>query len=462
MTESWNSSISDFLDTIISTQVMQNAWQFLQQNSLSPTDKDAFKSQLYTLWFQLYARNTAIGSSGFESVFSGETNSTNDVVRFNNWIKFYTQEQSTNVNYHGWFTKANGIQITLQFAWNDYHAMKQSFLLNSSPEFEFSAYTICALSGGDCTMSINGQSIEIAASTLSKNGQTVIDECYALSGGGPAPATTKKPNKNDPELQTLVDQMWAADKDRPQTGDIKINWGNKVNGKTDVSPDPMFTHVNEDLYKKPVYADLITTYNQNLFTPQVCTAESPMSGFKKSYLQTVFNTFTSSPAFDLAFKYLQNKKYPNTSSLDAFKPFLWNLWFGTYSRCSGTMGSSGWEHVFSGEWKGDEIDGQHDWTRYYLLEKAGKINYYGYYSYDSQLIGTFQYTWEKYLKPKGGFFTATSPAFDFSILTVCALEHSGANACQFNLDNYPIYITSYTQKCDAGTCISTAYPSDEP
>ena len=52
-------------------------------------------------------------------------------------------------------------------------------------------------------MSINGQSIEIAASTLSKNGQTVIDECYALSGEGPAPATTKKPTKNDPELQVL-------------------------------------------------------------------------------------------------------------------------------------------------------------------------------------------------------------------------------------------------------------------
>lgn len=31
----------------------------------------------------------------------------------------------------------------------------------------------------------------------------------------------------------------------------------------------MFTHVNEDLYKKPVYADLITTYNQELFNPQV-------------------------------------------------------------------------------------------------------------------------------------------------------------------------------------------------
>lgn len=56
--------------------------------------------------------------------------------------------------------------------------------------------------------------------------------------------------------------------------------------------------------------------------------------------------------------------------------------------------------------------------------------------------------------------TALCLAFDFSLLTVCALVHPGANTCKFNLDGYPLAVTSYTQKCDAGTCLSTAYPTD--
>jgi hypothetical protein len=38
--------------------------------------------------------------------------------------------------------------------------------------------------------------------------------------------------------------------------------------------------------------------------------------------------------------------------------------------------------VYSGEWKGSEIDGQHNWIRFYLLEKVGSMNYYGYDSHD--------------------------------------------------------------------------------
>ena len=124
---------------------------------------------------------------------------------------------------------------------------------------------------------------------------------------------------------------------------------------------------------------------------------------------------------------------------------LWNLWFGTYSRCGTTLGSSGksgssspefgvvhkkifdvvlrrsrlqsdfhfclnfsknfetivqfrleaikflgFEHVFLGEWKSTTVDGHHNWVRYYRNQKAGLIRYIGYYIYHGVCFGLFK------------------------------------------------------------------------
>uniref|UniRef100_A0A0N4Z7P0 Endoribonuclease n=1 Tax=Parastrongyloides trichosuri TaxID=131310 RepID=A0A0N4Z7P0_PARTI len=330
------------------------------------------------------------------------------------------------------------------------------------------AYSLMALSNTSSTsFSYDGYTIDLTVETINDNGVTRIAKATPGQGSGSSTTggkTTKSPGHSgtggsDADLQTLVNNMRAQDEDKPQKGDIEMNWGNKVSGTTDESTSPLFTKVNENLFNRPVYSKLIDVYNANVFTPEVCTAESEISGTKKELLDAVTKEFVNTTVFKLAFDYLV-KTGKVSGTIDDWYPTLFQLWFGTYSRCHGALGSSGWEHVFSGEWKGSEIDGQHDWTRYYLIEKAGNINYHGYDSHDSNLIGTFQYTWEKYLKKIGGFFTDTSPSFDFSILTVCALAHSGGSACRFNLDGYPIYITSYTQSCTGGTCLSTAYPSD--
>jgi len=77
--------------------------------------------------------------------------------------------------------------------------------------------------------------------------------------------------------------------------------------------------------------------------------------------------------------------------------------------------------VFSGEWNdGIGVDGLHNWLRYYLQEKKGDINYYGYFEQQNNILGSFQYEWKVpksridtkeggYLKRIGGFFIGTSP-----------------------------------------------------
>ncbi|CAB3399590.1 unnamed protein product [Caenorhabditis bovis] len=362
-----------------------------------------------------------------------------------------------------------GIAIDLQFLLNNDLALEKSFLLNTSPEFEFAAYTVVALAGGEGTYIYNGDEIVINAPTVTQSGKQSIDTVTISFAGThkgttkhSGSATTRKPIASDADLQKLVDTMWNEDKDKPTAAEVQMDWGTHISGKTGTKNKPLFSKVDETLFKKKQYADLITTYDKNLLTPDVCKAEPAMSGFRKQYFQTVFNTFTATPMFASAFNYLKEKNIHGTNTLDNFKSsVLWPLWFGVYTRCKGPLGSSGWEHVFSGEIKGNGVDGQHDWVRYYLQQKADKIVYDGYYEHADNLIGTFQYTWLGATKPKGGFITGTSPAFDFSILTVCALAHGNGAHCQFNLNGHRITVTSYTQACgdQSGTCLATAYPS---
>jgi len=178
------------------------------------------------------------------------------------------------------------------------------------------------------------------------------------------------------------------------------------------------------------------------------------------FLQTLANT----TVFGMAHKFLVAEGRADPDLQKFYAETLFTLWYGTYSRCHGkALGSSGWEHVFSGEWKDKIVDGQHNWVRFYLLEKAGKINYHGHYSYEGNLIGTIQYEWEEYLKETGGFFITTSPAFDFAVFTTCVLSEPGGGACRFTVDgDKKIFVTSYQQDCSgiSGVCLSTSYPSD--
>ncbi|KAK6061324.1 hypothetical protein COOONC_01017 [Cooperia oncophora] len=183
-----------------------------------------------------------------------------------------------------------------------------------------------------------------------------------------------------------------------------------------------------------------------------------MNGFRKAQVQLMFDTWTDTKVFQLVFEYLQRNGNKYATNMKTLKEYLWNLWFGTYSRCRGPMGSSGWEHVFVGEWKGRKVDGHHSWVRYYLLQKSDLIDYHGYYVYVPDLIGTVQYTWENHVKPKGGFLIGTSPAFDFSLFSVCALLHNGDHGCKYSIDGHPLGVTSFKQPCSAGTCLATAYP----
>ena len=75
-----------------------------------------------------------------------------------------------------------------------------------------------------------------------------------------------------------------------------------------------------------------------------------------------------------------------TGSLQEWQRYLYDTWFGMYDRAKfatpngGTiLGSSGFEHVFIGEIKKGLAIGFHNWLNWYCLEKAGQLDYLGYW-----------------------------------------------------------------------------------
>ncbi|VDM79430.1 unnamed protein product [Strongylus vulgaris] len=97
--------------------------------------------------------------------------------------------------------------------------------------------------------------------------------------------------------------MRRADIDAAGPGDYEIDYGNPVYRNTDESENDLFINVNETLFERPVYATLLALVEQRVFEHDV--------GEEHSH------------------------------SFEELKEFLFNFWFGSYSRCSGTQGSSG-------------------------------------------------------------------------------------------------------------------------
>ncbi|CAD5227758.1 unnamed protein product [Bursaphelenchus okinawaensis] len=392
----------------------------------------------------------------------------NESNAFKNWYGVYLEQKNGNlvetVNkvvdqngvYAGWFKTSEGTIV------------KRTFFHGTSPEFDIIAFTMCALEtkrgqeNKRCGFAIDGAPVAVFVSTKHvRDVVTVVtaeprrvfqlqaekDESKIMK--------TKKPNKDD-SFQKFVDRMWAADVDRAKPTDVSLNWQQKV-GKNHGNLKPLFNYVNETIFNAPVYQALFNVWNHKIFEPAVCKEELPVEGQKKAVLQRFFQTMTNHTIFKVALEYLQEKGVYSPAKHDQFMDHLFSLWFGVYSRCHAPLGSSGFEHVFAGETKGRVVDGHHNWVRFYLGEKAGDIQYKGYYVYDEGIIGTIQYDWQGAHKQKGGFFFYTSPAFDFAVYSSCVLTHTGNEGCRFKINNYDLFVTSFQQRCNSGSCISTSY-----
>ena len=77
------------------------------------------------------------------------------------------------------------------------------------------------------------------------------------------------------------------------------------------------------------------------------------------------------------------------------------MWFGKYNR-GATDSSSGFEHVFLGEYASDKVGGFHGWVHFYEEENKLDVTFYGedeeeFHQNDGEMLNAFQHILSKYL-----------------------------------------------------------------
>ncbi|NWV81041.1 ENDUA protein, partial [Dasyornis broadbenti] len=139
--------------SILATEVMRLAHDYLLKKNLAKPTLADFKHQLYDIWFQLYARKgDRPDSRGFEHVFVGETRRGKEILGLHNWVQFYLQEKRSQIDYKGYLVRKNKTRpdrddqvLSIQFSWKGAVKPIGSTFVGVSPEFEFALYTIIFL-----------------------------------------------------------------------------------------------------------------------------------------------------------------------------------------------------------------------------------------------------------------------------------------------------------------------------
>ncbi|XP_067669927.1 uridylate-specific endoribonuclease-like [Haliotis asinina] len=302
-----------------------------------------------------------------------------------------------------------------------------------------------------------------------KYGDCCLDFDYACRHKGTSPqshtgapaATTSSPGQNTLGPHTpvsrnnIADVLWQVDPDKFDMADITINLGNHaISGKTtDVSQDNLFTHVNTAPLSKPIYKALMELWDNYIPTRG---ASDLVSINDKAEIDNFLDLAMASPVMETTYNYLVDQ-HTFSGSKTVFRDKIFSLWFEPYSRSGGSSkDSSGFEHVFVGEYKSSIVEGFHSWLRFYSEEQAGRANYLGYLKKVGPQMVEFSFIWNGHFKKIDSFIVGSSPVFDMALATICILTRPNTS-CSYTLNGYHFNIKQYDEAHTSGVQVATAY-----
>jgi len=175
-----------FLDAVMESAIMQEAYNFLSQTNIFTGDTAAFRTKLYELWFENYDRassGSALGSSGFEHVFIGELKN-GETSGFHNWLHYAFEElEQGSINYKGWIDKTTfGGQegVSIVFDWQSEPKKYGSMFVGTVPELDLAVYTICFMARYEkpCGMTYNSVPFTVTTYNQQYNGKQHIGTAY--------------------------------------------------------------------------------------------------------------------------------------------------------------------------------------------------------------------------------------------------------------------------------------------
>jgi len=168
-----------FLNEVLKTPVMKLAYDYLKKKGKAPSSSSQFKSALYDLWFKMYYRSNVPGSCGFEHVFVGEIKTADrEVSGFHSWIQFYLEEKNNNLNYFGYLKRKYNPYLSLvKYTWHNNIKHIGSAFFGTSPEFEFSLYSLVHMMGYQ-KLQFSLDSTQMIVTCYGMNRNRNIGTCY--------------------------------------------------------------------------------------------------------------------------------------------------------------------------------------------------------------------------------------------------------------------------------------------
>uniref|UniRef100_A0A0K0EV26 Endoribonuclease n=1 Tax=Strongyloides venezuelensis TaxID=75913 RepID=A0A0K0EV26_STRVS len=280
------------------------------------------------------------------------------------------------------------------------------------------------------------------------------------------PFTTKQqalPNiyVTDYEIIDIVNTFYQYDYNAARKNEISINYQGHTNLQSmdDCAPSPLFTYVDPNIEKRPTFLTfrrLMNNYNPKVGVQETITKKEMIE--IDAFLTSIMNTTIAKQLFI----FLNSKNHPYAKDRNTLVENLKQIWFHPYSRSRGILDSSGFEHVFMGELKNNEVSGLHNWYRFYVLESRGRDSNFDYKGYIIKRFGTMgsvKFSWRGYYKKGGSFFIATSPEFDFFTFTLCFLFRRGSNGCNIEVNGCPATITVHDFQYNNRIFVGSAYPN---
>ncbi|KAK5974058.1 Endoribonuclease XendoU, partial [Trichostrongylus colubriformis] len=207
----------------------------------------------------------------------------------------------------------------------------------------------------------------------------------------------------------------------------------------------LFVEVDKTLFKQPSYRQFVALTDN--FSPTLGVPEPQVSLEEETRETNVFlTTVLQSKPFQILYQFLHEKGHPYADDPTTFRKMIAQLWFEHYSRSHGPPDTSGFEHVFIGEEKRKkgrrrggnrgkkykEINGLHNWLRFYLLERTASeyFDYKGYIDKRGDIMAAVKFTWKGDLKRIGSMLIGTSPEYDMALYTLCFLSRRGREPCK--------------------------------
>ena len=303
----------------------------------------------------------------------------------------------------------------------------------------------------------------------SKNSNT---QTKTQSRPKPKKTPNSRPNKtplrlSDNDLKTISEELLRLDENNVAK-DIQINAQGKTRSGNfnDRAPDPLFTRVDNKVWRirsfKALQA-LLDNYDPNVKNSEDNTRAERQE--EEEFLTSVMETKVMKRAYQFLVEY---GKF--TGSMNDFRAYLKRIWFEMYDRDGNnrktTIGSSGFEHVFIGEIKNNDVSGFHNWVSFYQKEKSSNgrrsgVNYLGHvikknFGNSGTLI-TNVFTWNGASKKIGSMFVGTSPELEMALYTICFVVKK-EETCKMTLKNVPIQIKTHKMTQRNFDYIGTAFP----